>query len=195
MTDASWTILRSTLVAKYDDFRRRLARRLGSDDLAKETLHETYLQLSRTDTPIAVQRPESYLFRVALNIAAGQRRAAARRASHVEIEAAFTLADELADSDRKVVARFDIELLENAIEELPKRQRTIFLAARVQELPIQVIADALGISTRSVELELKRALAYCAGRLDREVVQRFGPKPSKASYKMREGVDPNEDPS
>jgi RNA polymerase sigma factor (sigma-70 family) len=192
MTDASWASLREVLVARYDHLRKRLARRLGSDDLARESLHEAYLQLGRAEEPAAVRWPESYLFRVALNIAAGQRRTSARRASHVEIESAFALADELAETDKMVEARFDLQLLERAIADLPKRQRAIFLAARVQELPIQAIADSLGISRRLVELELKRALAYCAGRLDRQVVQRFGPRQVKASYTVQEDIEPDE---
>ncbi|HLH10414.1 MAG TPA: RNA polymerase sigma factor [Methylovirgula sp.] len=188
MTDTSWAMLRELFVAKYDNFRKRLTRRLGSDDLARESLHEAYLQLSRTDAPAAVQRPESYLFRIALNVAAGQRRKAARPASHAEIEAALAFADETAETHRTVEARFELEALERAIEELPRRQKTIFLAARVRELPIQAIAESLGISRRLVELELKRALLHCAQRLDRQITQRSTHRQPKTSYSV-----PNDD--
>jgi len=185
MSEASWAMLRDLLVARYEEFRKRLARRLGSDDLARESLHETYLHLDRAAEPAAIRRPESYLFRIALNVAAGQKRSQARAATPLEIEAAIELADEAAEIERTVQARFDLAALERAIEDLPPRQRRIFLAARVQETPIQAIADSLGISRRLVELELKRALAYCAARLDRQVTRRFGPKQVEASYGMK----------
>jgi RNA polymerase sigma factor (sigma-70 family) len=185
MTETSWATLRELLVIKYEDFRKRLTRRLGSDDLAKELLHETYLHLSRADQPAPIRRPESYLFRIALNVAAGQRRSEPREATRLEIEAAIGVVDEAAQTERAVAARFDLAVLERAIEDLPQRRRSIFLAARVQEQPIQAIADSLGISRRLVELELKQALIFCAARLERPVTQRFGPKRPAASYTVK----------
>ena len=43
MTDATWVALRQRLVEKYDELRIMLTGRLGSDDLARETLHETWI--------------------------------------------------------------------------------------------------------------------------------------------------------
>ena len=181
MSETSWERLRERFAIKYDSFRVRLRRRLGSDDLAQETLHETWLQLARAGAPRSVERPDSYLFGIALNVAAGLKRGEARHANRLEIEAAIEFADEAARPDEAVEARFDLEELERAIRELPPRRRVILLAARVQEMPIQAIADKLGLSRRSVEVELKRAIEYCADRLGRPVVRRFGPKPSETT--------------
>ncbi len=173
MNAISRATLTALLVSKYDDFRRRLRRRTGSDDLACEVLHEAYVQLDRAGEPVGVQKPEAYLFRVVLNIAAGRRRSDARRASQLEIEAAMEVVDEAAHADQTVEARLNIEVLERAISELPARRRAIFLAARVDDMPIAAIAASFGISRRLVEAELKKALDYCAMRLDRQVVRRF----------------------
>jgi RNA polymerase sigma-70 factor (ECF subfamily) len=178
----SWAALRELLIVKYEDFRHQLKRRLGSDDLAQETLHETYLKLDRADQLSAIQRPDSYLFRMALNVAASRRRDASREATRVEIEAALDFADEAAETDRMVEDRLDLEMLQRAIEELPPRQKAVLLAARMQEWPAWRVAESLGISQRLVELELKRALEHCAMRLDRQVTKRFGPQRKKASY-------------
>jgi RNA polymerase sigma factor (sigma-70 family) len=99
----------------------------------------------------------------------------------VEIEAAIDFADEAAGPDRIVEARFDLKELESALQELPPRRRTILLAVRLQKIPIQTIAESLGLSRRMVEIELKRAIEYCAGRLGRPVTRRFGPKPPEAT--------------
>jgi RNA polymerase sigma factor (sigma-70 family) len=114
-------------------------------------------------------------------MAAGLKRVETRHASRVEIEAAIDFADEAAGPAEIVEARFNLRELEYAIEELPPRRRTILLAARIQEIPIQTIADSLGLSRRMVEIELKRAIEYCAGRLRRPVTRRFGPKPPEAT--------------
>lgn len=44
-----------------------------------------------------------------------------------------------------------------------------------------MIAEQIGISQRMVEIELKNALAHCAQRLNRKIVQRFGPRLSSSS--------------
>ncbi len=181
MSETSWEALRERFIVKYDSFRARLRRRLGSDDLARESLHETWLQLARSDATRSVLQPDSYLFGIALNMAAGLKRAETRHASRVEIEAAIDFADEAAGPAEIVEARFNLKELERAIQELPPRRRTILLAVRIQEIPIQTIAESLGLSRRMVEIELKRAIEYCAGRLGRPVTRRFGPKPPEAT--------------
>jgi RNA polymerase sigma factor (sigma-70 family) len=192
LTMTTWATLRELLVARYDDFYKRLRRRLGSGDVAQEVLHDTYLQLSRPGEPALVQRPDAYLYRIALNVAAGRRRSEARRATPLEIEAAVELVDEAAQTDRTVEARFDLAALERAIEELPSRQRSIFLAARVEGLPIQEIATSFGISRRLVEMELRKALDHCATRLDRQVVKRFRVVEPKASYILKSDCEIDE---
>jgi RNA polymerase sigma factor (sigma-70 family) len=179
MSETSWEALRERFIVKYESFRARLRRRLGSDDMAQESLQETWLQLAKSDGTRSVLQPDSYLFGIALNMAAGLRRAEIRYASRLEIEAATEIADEAAGPDKIVEAQFDLQALERAIGELPPRRRVILLAVRLQDVPIQTLADTLGLSRRMVEIELKRAIEYCAGRLDRPVTRRFGPKPAE----------------
>lgn len=174
MTETSWEALRERFLVKYESLRARLRRRLGSDDLARESLHETWLQLARPAATKSVLQPDSYLFGIALNVAAGLRRAEARHASRLEIEAVIDLADEAAGPYEIVEGRFKLEELKRAIGGLPPRRRAILLAARIQGVPIQTIADELGLSRRTVELELKRAIEHCAGHLDRPRRGNFG---------------------
>ena len=176
MTETAWETLRERFVAKYDGLRARLRRRLGSDDLARESLHEAWLQLARSGGTLNVLQPDSYLYRIALNMAAGLKRAELRHASRLEIEAALDFADEAAGPYEIAEARLDIHALQRAIADLPPRRRAILLAARLQDVPIQVIADSLGLTRRTIEMELKRAIEYCADRLDRPVNKRFGPR-------------------
>lgn len=174
VSETNWGALRELFLVKYDSFRARLSRRLGSDDLAREALHETWVQLARPGGTKAVLQPASYLFGIALNVAAGLRRVETRHASRLEIEAAFDVADEAAGPCEIVESRFNMEELERAIHELPSRQRVVLLAARIQGVPVQKIADGLGLSRRTVEMELKRAIEHCAHRLGRPLKKNFG---------------------
>lgn len=101
MSDPVWASLRTTIALRYDSFRRRLTRSLGSRDLADDALNETWLRLHRTDAVGAIQQAESYIFRMALNIAADTRRGERRRASKTEVWAAIQRLD---DSTRPTIS-------------------------------------------------------------------------------------------
>ena len=181
MTETTWATLRHLLADRYDEFRRRLTRRLGSADLASETLHETYLHLDRVEPLGSVQSPGAFLLRIAFNIAADRGRAETRRAKRHEIRAVLDVADEVPSPERAVEARREVARLEAALEELTPRRRLIILWSRLESVPLRVIADRLGISQRLVEIELKHALEHCAERLGRTVTQRFGPRSRESS--------------
>ncbi|MBN4668834.1 sigma-70 family RNA polymerase sigma factor, partial [Pandoraea nosoerga] len=98
-----------------------------------------------------------------------------------DAKAAIGLVDEAPDPERAANARSEVEALRRALAELTPRRRQILLLSRLDGIVLRDIAARLGISQRLVELELKHALAHCALRLGRDVVQRFGPRTRKDS--------------
>jgi RNA polymerase sigma-70 factor (ECF subfamily) len=185
MTKATWAMLRALLVDRYSEFKHRLARRLGSADLAAETLQETWLRLERPGDPGVLRRPDAYLYRIALNVAADRRDADRRRLAWSEVEMLRHLDDDELDPERIVGSRSEIAALAHALDELPPRCRAILIAARLNETPHKLIAARHGISTRMVERELKRALDHCGERLGRISPRRFGLPPSEPSIQYR----------
>lgn len=181
MAETSWAILRNLLADRYDDYKIRLTRRLGSEELASESLHETWLRLHRQDDVGAVRNPAAYLLRIAVNIATDRRRAESRRARHSEIRAVLDIADQAPGPGHEVEARMELETLQRAIAELPERSRIILTAARIEGLPHQAIADRLGLSKRMIQIELKRAVAYCQAQLERDAALRCASKSPEAS--------------
>jgi RNA polymerase sigma-70 factor (ECF subfamily) len=155
------------LLADYKDFFDGLKRRLGSADLADEALQETFLRLEKVPHARPVLSPKSYVYRIAVNIAIDRRRAEARRLSAAEVENLLDYADPAPDPGRVVEARSEIEHLKRAVSELPRRRREILLAARLDEVPNREIAKRYGVTVRTIELELKAAIEYCASRLER----------------------------
>jgi RNA polymerase sigma factor (sigma-70 family) len=181
MPEALKASLRALFLTRYAQFRKHLHMRLGSEDLANDALHETYLRVENMNPPSAIKYPSAYLYRIALNIAEDQRKSSARMLSVPEIEGLYELADELADPGRALEAKNEIEALERALAELPKRRRLIVIAARVDEMPHREIAARFGISVRTVEKELRAGLEHCCERLGRDFIQRFGPGAGKQS--------------
>ncbi|MBH9308703.1 RNA polymerase sigma factor VreI [Pseudomonas aeruginosa] len=181
MSDSRQSAMVKLFLASYDDFKARLKRRLGSEDLACDVLHETYLRGDRLDDALEVKKPQAYLFRIALNIAADRREGDARLLTGEEVAELLQVADEGLDPERIVGGHAEIRRLLEALCELPARRRQILIASRLEETPHAEISRRFGISTRTVEKELKAALWFCAERLERKVIQRFGPGAGKPS--------------
>ncbi len=177
MTDTSRAELRRFLALGYDDLRTRLARRLNSVELAGDALQETYMELCRgADLPL-VRQPRSYLLRMAINIALRKLRSEKYTISLDDAKVAFDIADDAPGPQRSLEAKIELEALRHAVKELTPRRRAILHAARIERKSLLAIAGQMAISQRLVEIELKHALAHCALRLDRRIVQRFGPRP------------------
>ncbi|WP_432241013.1 RNA polymerase sigma factor [Herbaspirillum robiniae] len=179
--DNTPALLKKLLLNSYADFRSRLRRRFGSEEVADDVLHETWLRVDRMSDPGPVKSPLAYLLRIATNVAEDRRRSQARLLDFVEVEELLHFADETCDPARISEARAEIGAVERALAELPARRREIFLASRVDEIPHQEIAARYGVSVRIVEREVKAALVHCAEQLDRDVIQRFGPGAGKKS--------------
>jgi len=165
MSDSGHASLLQVIVERYDEIRARLARSLGSRDFADEVMHETYLRLYRNEAVGAIQKPDAFIFRTALNIATDKRREASRRASLAEILAVTRLAEGAQDLSREMEARLELEVLKRALAELPPRRRAIFIAARVDGISHEEIARRFGLSRTMVQKELRRAIDHCLDRL------------------------------
>jgi RNA polymerase sigma-70 factor (ECF subfamily) len=170
------TSLLGLFLDNYEDFRRRLRRRLRSDDLVDDVLQETYLRVERLDPNVErATHPTGYLFRMALNMAADHHRSSSRLLTGEEIDELVHGADDQLDPPTVLASRQDLAALGEALDMLTRRQREILIAARVDEQPQADIAARHGISVRMVGKELKKALETCATKVGRKSVQRFGP--------------------
>jgi RNA polymerase sigma-70 factor (ECF subfamily) len=172
------TTLRDVLAADYTGLFKRLTRKLGSSELAGDALQETFLRVERMSNVPAVNSPKDYLFRIALNVATDRRRVEQRHLSLDAVDALLDIPDDTPDAIAVMEGRQDIEALDRALTELPARARQVFMAAVVKKLPDHEIAAQLGVSVRTVEIDLRNALKHCAQRLDRTLIRRTGgPRP------------------
>ncbi len=158
MTETTWAVLRALLADRYDEIKGRLTRRLGSEELASESLHETWLRLHRQDDVGQIKSPANYLLRIATNIARDSLRGQHRRASRSDVNAVLEIADPSPGPEKVFQVRADLRETERAINELPPRTRTILMATRLEGLSHEEIAAKLGVSRRTVFYELKRGL-------------------------------------
>jgi RNA polymerase sigma-70 factor (ECF subfamily) len=160
MSDSSWTGLRERLLDRYDDFVRRLTRRLGSADLAREAVHETFLRLQRTDAAEPVRNLDAYLFRTAVNIAKNRRKVESRYLNFSETEALIGIPDEAPDPAQIAESRSEIAQLIRALEALPARRRAIFEASWAGGVPHATLAADHGVHLRTIQRELELATEH-----------------------------------
>lgn len=160
MSEADRATLQNLLVENYNSLSRRLARRLGSEESADEALQDTFLRLQRGAEIGDVRSPKDYLFKIALNIAADQRRARLRKLTTDEVDALLDIADDAPTPERVVEARSELQALLRAMEELPERRREIFKAALLEKVPRRDLAIRFGVSVRTIDFEVQRALEH-----------------------------------
>jgi RNA polymerase sigma factor (sigma-70 family) len=181
MTATSWAALQRRLLQRYDAFKTLLTRRLGSAELAGDALQDTWLRLERGGELNPVRSVDTYLLRIAFNLARDHLRSESRRLTTSEVEALLGVADDAPDPAQAAAARSDLRVLKAVMEELPPRQRAILLAARLDRVPRRDIARRYGISQRLVQRELQEAQDYCAARFRTWKGKRFTsgtPEPS-----------------
>jgi RNA polymerase sigma factor (sigma-70 family) len=173
--------LRRLLTERYDELAARLARKLGSAELADEALQDTFVRLTREGPTETIRNPRAYLLRMAFNMASTRLRVEKRRMTVAEGAAFLDFVDEAPGPDRVAEGRSDFALLERALAELSPRRRDIFEAAWMREEAHQDIAARYGLSLRMIQIELKHAVEHVAGRLDEAAVLDFATRRRKTS--------------
>jgi RNA polymerase sigma-70 factor, ECF subfamily len=178
VADINRVRLRGQLVENYEGLVKKLTRRLGSSDFAREALHDTFLRLERVTDAIKVRSPTDYIFRIAVNIAKDRLKARNVYASPAKIDVLLDVCDEEPDPARIVEARSEVEAFKRALAHLPARAREVLHSIAVEGQSPQQVAARCGVSVRTVEGDLKLALNHCADCLNYRLVRRLGgPRP------------------
>jgi RNA polymerase sigma factor (sigma-70 family) len=174
--------LKNLMLARYARLGRQLERFVGSSDDAADALQETWLRLE-VMPEVGLRHGEAYLLRMASNIAVDQFRRERRHFREDELDETFEVEDELADPERIVAARRNVDAFSQVLLHLPPRQQEILRAARIEGELNREIAQRLGISVRLVEKELRIALDYCNKRMRGSVVLKEAPAPQRGRRK------------
>ncbi len=165
VTDSSRAMLRQLLAGGYGDLKARLTQQLGSADLASDALQDTWLKLE-TAAPLGhVRHPQSYLFRIALNIALKRKRRAQRTVSLDEAREVLDTPLDAPGPDVIAETRQEVVVLKTALAELTPRQLHILLAYRLQDVSLDELAAHFEVSKRSIARDLRHAVLHCAERL------------------------------
>ena len=134
---------------------------------ARDLVHEAFSRLAALGFAqrLTIARPDSYLFRICLNLFHDRgRAAAAHRVFEVEAQSP-------AASHHPVVqleSRDTLRRLEQAMLGLKPKTRAIFLARRLDGLSYAEIAERTGLSVKGVEKQMAKAIATIDRLMERQ---------------------------
>ncbi len=132
----------------------RLGQRVGEADAA-DLVQETYLRIGTTD-PASILHPKAFLLGVAMNLLRDKVRRDKRRAT----------AQEEAARDQGHAYQPDPVLLKQIVLSMPKLYRDVFVLSRFGGMEYNQIAILQGVSVKTIEWRMSKALEHCARRLD-----------------------------
>jgi RNA polymerase sigma factor (sigma-70 family) len=139
--------------------RRRGQSREDAEDLVQEAFLRLHVFLKEGHE---VRAPESFLIRTALNLAVDARRRDARdRRDHFLPDTIenLTIADLGPTPEESVTAELRLKEMRKVLEEkVSPTTREVFLLHRLEGFTHEEIAERLGISLRSVEKRIARAI-------------------------------------
>lgn len=151
-----------TIRRYHDSLIRFLRQRLRVKEDAADVAQEAYIRMMQYEGSREIQSPSSMLFRIAINVANDLGRAEqSRRVSDQTSIDGIELACGRPAVEREIAAEQDLDVLYDAIENLPPKCRHVFLLSRVHEMTYPQIAAHCGISVKMVEKHISHALAIC----------------------------------
>ncbi|MDR3397754.1 MAG: RNA polymerase sigma factor [Pandoraea sp.] len=168
-TSAATQMLRGCLESNYDRLLRRLSRRIGCSDTASDSLHEAWVRLGSATLPDAVHSAETYVFRMAYNLAVDQMRGRSMWASLADENEVFDVLPDRGPGPEAVAgARSELAALGRALEEMSGHHRRVLVELRIDDLTREEVAARHGLSLRKVDTLLRQTLDYCAIQTGRQ---------------------------
>ena len=169
-TTASPLPARHSFDALYAEHRRPLVGfitdKVGCRDLAEDILHDLFLSIwSRIDTWEVTGDVTTYLFSAARNHVWSHYSKQRVRRAHADHERATAPSSQGPEAIDRIDAQALAAAVERWIAELPDRRREVFELSRYERLTYQDIAERLGISVKTVETQMSRALRHLRERL------------------------------
>jgi RNA polymerase sigma-70 factor (ECF subfamily) len=149
--------------------RRYLARLLGSQSEAQDVAHDAYMRVYPVMSRQPPNRPAALLYTAARRLAINRlKRRSISPVSREELrpESAASSTPGVA---QQVMARQELDILEQSIAQLPEGCRVVLLLRKIEQLSHREISDRLGIAVSTVEKQHARALRLLRAAMERKL--------------------------
>ena len=132
---------------------------------AEEIVQQVFFKLWERNENLSLSGSVSaYLYRAVHNESLNYLKHQKVRSNH-QLHVAYNMKNEVEHPAKKVIAGELEKKIHSALNELPEQCRTIFQMSRFDELKYREIADKLGISVKTVENQMGKALKLLREKL------------------------------
>ena len=136
--------------------------RSGDKELATDIAQDTFLRVWEKQIDIMKDNSTALLFKIAGNLFVSH-----YRRDKLALNFRLNLNPGFSDQNpedytmyEELKIKYDI-----ALQEMPEKQRTVFLMSRIDKLKYHEIAGNLGLSVKAIEKRMKYALIYLREKL------------------------------
>jgi RNA polymerase sigma factor (sigma-70 family) len=144
---------------------RFISAKIGSEQDAREIAQQAYVHLLQLNRPAAVSFLRAFLFKTAGNLAIDRLRQRRRR-SYVSAMPDLDFAGFELTPERQLAGEQAVAVVGAAIAKLPPKCRQAFILHRLHELPVDQIAERMGIGACMVRRYISRALEFVCQALE-----------------------------
>ncbi len=130
--------------------RAALIRRGSAEHEAEDLVQEAWVRLATYEREQAVEQPEAFLMRAAINLSIDAHRTRAQRGEEVGLDD-DSLVDPSPSAESALLARERLAHLSVFLGRLSHKNRAMFLARRIDGTSYQAIAKKHGLSVSAVE--------------------------------------------
>jgi len=132
-----------------------------SREEAKEIVSDVFLELwQNRDKTGEILRLKAWLMKVAHNktISCLRKRENQIRTIPWDEAEDFVMSVDLQTPDEHIISREELDRINRIIKSLPPRCQQVFVLAKIEKLPYREIADVLGISVKTINVHIAKAL-------------------------------------
>ncbi|GLK73521.1 DNA-directed RNA polymerase sigma-70 factor [Ancylobacter dichloromethanicus] len=148
---------------EHERLMRAMRRLVGSPNTAEDLVQDVFVGLLRGSAFADAENKQAYLARCATNMALDHLRRERARARYLcgsdlsdcEVACTAPLPDETLQGVQ------ELALLRRTVDQLPPKCRVVFLLSRDHGLTMREIAARLGLSEKTVEKHIARAMTQC----------------------------------
>ncbi|MBA5868513.1 MAG: sigma-70 family RNA polymerase sigma factor [Nitrospira sp. CR2.1] len=139
---------------------------VGCRTMAEDVVQEAYLRFHRPADRPDVATPVGYLFRIVRNLAVDWSRRLTLERRHIDVcETPPAVAESRPSPEEEVASRQELQLVMDALAELPERTRLALELHRFGGFTMEQIGTRLNLSATSAHNLIHQALAHCQSRV------------------------------
>ena len=141
----------------FDDIRNYIYYRSGDPDLATDIAQETFVRFWEKQFELRGDKTRSLLYKISGNLYVSDYR---KQKTALNFKLNIQPASEGYTPEDKMQFEELSDQYNIALQNLPEKQRVVFLMSRMDEMKYYEIADTLGLSIKAVEKRMKLALEF-----------------------------------